>query len=152
MKALYKKFHHLDQLIKSTEMETVNNFLCNECGKGYEEEYQMLVHQYHTHDKTPFKCVDCGVCGIGRQWFSNHRRQHREKRKKTLKTYKCHLCPYEQHDLPNFRRHAKCHTAKPDGPKKQKKSRTCGSCGKIFARKDSFDRHTKVHLKDTAQG
>ena len=111
----------------------------------------MVVHKNHTHDKTLFKCKECGQCGIGRSWFSNHRRKHREKTKKTLKVYTCQMCPYEQHNLHNFRRHAKRHMIKPDRPKKQRKSRTCESCGKIFVRKYNFDRHMKAHLKDTAE-
>ena len=124
-------------------MNIISNFLCNECGKGFGEEYQMLVHQYHTHDKTPFKCEECGECGVGRQKFYSHRRKHTKQKEKL---YKCNFCHFEQlGNLASFKQHTECHMARPE------ESSYCQPCGKILVGKDNFENHMNVHLPDTTQ-
>ena len=126
-------------------MEMISKFLCNECGKGFEEEVLLFLHQYTTHDKTPFECEECGKNGVGQQKLYNHMKKHREEK---LKIYKCHLCPFEDQNLAIFQRHAELHTVEPEKPKK---SKHCEPCGKTFATENFFDHYMKVHVQDTDQ-
>ena len=102
---------------------------------------QLGLHQYAVHTEKPFECAQCGERGSGVQKFQNHMRKH----KKQKNVSKCELCEFETPHAGNLKRHVK-HTAV-----KPKKSKSIKACGKTFDRKDSFDRHMKVHLKESAQ-
>ena len=95
-----------DQLRKSTEMDATDEFSCNQCGKYFEEEVFLFLHQYKNHDKTPFKCKECGESGVGQQKLYYHMKSHRELK---LKIYRCHLCPFENPRLDVFQKHAQLH-------------------------------------------
>ena len=51
-------------------------FLCNECGKNFEEEEYLYMHQSTTHDMNTFTCEQCGENVVGKQTLKNHRRKH----------------------------------------------------------------------------
>ena len=51
-------------------------FLCNECGKNFEEEAYLYMHQSTTHDMNTFTCEQCGENVVGKQTLKNHRREH----------------------------------------------------------------------------
>ena len=123
----------------------VSSFQCYECGKGFEEEVFLFLHQYSTHDKTPFKCDKCGDCGVGQQRLYNHMKKHREEK---LKIYKCHLCPFEEQNLVTFQKHAELHTVEPEKPEK---SKYCEPCGKAIFTENYFDHYMKAHVQETDQ-
>ena len=121
-----------------------SSFLCYECGKGFEQEVFLFLHQYSTHDKTPFKCDQCGECGVGQQRLFNHMKKHREEK---LKIYKCHLCPFEEENMTTFQEHAELHTVEPE-----KKAKHCDPCGKVFVTEENyFDHYMQAHVKETDQ-
>ena len=125
-------------------MDLVNTFQCYECGKGFEQEVFLFLHQYSTHDKTPFKCDECGESGVGQQKLYNHMKNHREEK---LKIYKCHLCPFEEQNLITFKEHAELHTVEPE-----KKAKHCDPCGKEFVSEENyFDHYIKAHVQETDQ-
>ena len=124
----------------------VSSFQCYECGKGFEEEVFLFLHQYSTHDKTPFKCDKCGDCGVGQQRLYNHMKKHREEK---LKIYKCHLCPFEEQNLSIFQKHAELHTVEPEKP--DEKSKYCEPCGKAIFTENYFDHYMKAHVQETDQ-
>ena len=71
------------------------DFLCNECGKSYEEEVNLAVHQVRTHDKKSFTCEKCEETFIGKTTCSNQMRKHNSAVAKAKALRKCDICPYE---------------------------------------------------------
>ena len=62
------------------------------------------------------------------------------------------MCQFETPHPGNFKRHMSLHTAvRAVKAQKSKSPKTCEPCGKTFARKDVFDKHLKVHMKDSDQ-
>ena len=51
-------------------------FLCNECGKNFEEEAYLYMHQSTTHDMNTFTCEQCGENVVGKKILKNHMRKH----------------------------------------------------------------------------
>ena len=47
-------------------------FLCNECGKNFEEEAYLYMHQSRTHDMNTFSCEKCGENVVGKKPLNNH--------------------------------------------------------------------------------
>ena len=90
------------------------DFLCNECGKCYEEEVNLAVHQIRTHDKRSFTCEKCGETLIGRSTYNNHIRKHNSAVAKPKALQKCDICPYETTDPSNLKHLStlKMHTRK----------------------------------------
>ena len=123
----------------------MDNFLCIECGKCFEEEVNLAVHQIRAHDKRSFTCVHCGETCVGKTYYHSHMRIHNGVAKpKTLR--KCDICQYETTDPSNLRKHTnKLHG---ENPKRNKILKKCNECGKVFPRKDSLDRHLKYHQKN----
>ena len=73
-------------------------FLCNECGKNFEEEAYLYMHQSRTHDMNTFSCEKCGENVVGRKTLENHMRKHNTAVGKLNKIRKCDICPYETKD------------------------------------------------------
>ena len=62
------------------------------------------------------------------------------------------VCQFETPHHGNPKRHMSLHTSvKVVKAQKSKSPKTCEPCGKTFARKDVFDKHVKVHMKDSDQ-
>ena len=52
-------------------------FLCIECGKSFEEEAFLYIHQNKTHDKTAVRsCEKYGESFVGKVALQNHKRKH----------------------------------------------------------------------------
>ena len=123
----------------------MGTFLCIECGKSFEEEAFLYIHQNKTHDKTVRSCEKCGESFVGKVALQNHKRKHNNAVAKMKAMMKYEICPYETSNLANLKRHTKAvHSEK---PQKMKKSTECGECGKTFGRKDHLDKHVKKHVK-----
>ena len=123
----------------------MGTFLCSECGKSFTEEAYLYIHQTRVHDKTLLTCDTCGENCVGKVALQNHKRKHTAVAKPKLKTIlKCEICAFETSNMANLRRHKGVHIEK---PQKKKKPTECEECGKTFARKDSLDKHVKVHKK-----
>ena len=52
------------------------DFLCNECGKCFEQGVNLAVHQIRTYDKRSFTCEKCGEASVGKSTYNNHMRKH----------------------------------------------------------------------------
>ena len=62
---------------------------------------------------------------------------------------KCDICPYETTDPTNLKKHTK--NVQKEKPKGNNNPKKCHECGKTFPRKDSLDRHVKIHQKENSQ-
>ena len=133
-----------DQLKKSTEMDATDEFSCNQCGKYFEEEVFLFLHQYKNHDKTPFECEECGESGVGQQKLYYHMKYHREAR---LKIYRCHLCPFEEPKLDVFQKHAQLHALETETAQKEAQSKS-DSSDKDFLGQDNHDEHNQPHKQE----
>ena len=78
-------------------------FLCIECGKSFEEEAFLFIHQNKTHDKTVRSCEKCGESFVGKVALQNHKRKHNNAVAKMKAMMKCEICPYETSNLANLR-------------------------------------------------
>ena len=108
----------------------------------FSEEAYLYIHQTRVHDKTLLTCDKCGENCVGKIALNNQKRKHKTAVAKLKAILKCEICAFETSNLANLRRHTKgVHIEK---PQKKKKST---ECGKTFARKDSLDKHVKVHKK-----
>ena len=124
------------------------DFLCNECGKCFEEELNLAVHQFRTHDKRSFTCEKCYETFIGQSNYNNHMRKHNSAVAKPKALRKCDICPYETTDPANLSKHTK--NVHKEKTKRSKSPKECHDCGKVFSRKDTLDRHVKIHQKDNS--
>ena len=66
----------LDWSVVKRHCTNMGVFLCNECGKNFEEEAYLYMHQSTTHDMNTFTCEQCGENVVGKQTLKNHRRKH----------------------------------------------------------------------------
>ena len=121
-------------------MDATDEFSCNQCGKYFEEEVFLFLHQYKNHDKTPFRCEECGESGEGQQKLYYHMKSHREAR---LKIYRCHLCPFEEPKLDVFQKHAQLHDDETEKAQREAESKSHSS-GKDFRGQDTHDEHNLI--------
>ena len=123
----------LDWSVDKRHCTSMGVFLCNECGKNFEEEAYLYMHQSRTHDMGTFSCEKFGENVVGKKTLENHMRKHNTAVGKLKTTRKCDICPYETKDQANLSKHTKrVHSEKPE---KVKKSRDCSDCGKNFSEK-----------------
>ena len=125
-------------------MDATDEFSCNQCGKYFEEEVFLFLHQYKNHDKTPFSCEECGESGEGQQKLYYHMKSHRKAR---LKIYRCHLCPFEEPKLDVFQKHAQLHADETEKAQKEAESKRHSS-GKDFFGQDTHDEHNQPHKQE----
>ena len=94
-------------------------FLCNECGKNFEEEVYLYMHQSTTHDMNTYIYMWACENVVGKQTLKNHRREHNTAVGKLKTSRKCDICPYETKDQSNLSKHTKrVHSEKPENVKK----------------------------------
>ena len=106
--------------------------LCNYCGKIFEEEADLYIHQNRTHDKRSFACEICNESLIGKVTLSNHMRSHKSSVGKSKNLKKCEACPYQTNDQANLNKHTKrVHSEK---HQEVKKLREYADCGKNFSK------------------
>ena len=90
------------------------DFLCNECGKSFEEEENLAEHQIRTHDKRSFTREKCGETSVGKSTYNNHMRKNNSAVAKPKALRKCDICPYETTNPGNLSKHTRnVHKEKP---------------------------------------
>ena len=127
-----------NQWCKYTDMDAIADFSCNQCGKHFDEEVFLFLHQYKNHDKTPFKCKECGESGVGQQKLYYHMKSHRELK---LKIYRCHLCPFENPRLDVFQKHAQLHAFEREKAQKEAESQD-------FLGQNEHNEHNQPHEQE----
>ena len=106
----------------------MENIICAECGKSFENEKKMKKH-LNTHSKKLLKCEECGIEVEGQIKLKNHKRSHKtqackfceivfnfsslDKHMKSCQfnskkeTFSCDLCDYKTTLKLNLHRHKK---------------------------------------------
>ena len=125
-------------------------FLCNECGKSFEDEIGFVLHETRTHDNRTFPCEKCSETLVGYSKYNNHMRKHKSVEAKAKAPRKCDSCPYETTNPSNLSRHVTLvHKEK---QKRKNNPKECNDCGKVFSQKYALDKHAKIHQKNEFQG
>ncbi|KAM7225374.1 hypothetical protein CapIbe_023351 [Capra ibex] len=112
--------------------DTERRFVCQQCGKSFTRNSNLVKHQVIHSGEKPFKCGECGK--LFRRNFSllEHQRIHSGE-----KPYACGECGKTFTRGSNLIKHQIIHTGeKPYG---------CDECGKRFGRNFTLMEHQRIH-------
>ncbi|KAM4640685.1 uncharacterized protein O3C94_015273 isoform 2-T3 [Discoglossus pictus] len=107
-------------------------YMCSECHKCFTRRSNLVAHQRtHTGDK-PHVCPDCGKGFSTRPQLVAHHRSHTGER-----PYVCQKCGKGYYTKGHLAAHHRSHT--------QERPYVCQKCGKGFSQKSSLDGHHRTH-------
>ncbi|XP_077322536.1 uncharacterized protein LOC143956231 [Lithobates pipiens] len=124
--------HNSDLLIHKRLHRGKVPFVCSVCGKFFSSNSYLMVHlRLHAGEK-PFGCTECGKSFKSNSHLVTHMRIHRGE-----KPFVCAECGKSFNDKSNFGRHQRIHTGE--------KPYTCDQCGRGFNRKANLLIHERTH-------
>ncbi|XP_040178178.1 oocyte zinc finger protein XlCOF7.1-like [Rana temporaria] len=124
--------HNSDLLIHKRLHRGKVPFICSVCGKLFSSNSYLMVHlRLHAGEK-PFSCTECGKSFKSNSHLVTHMRIHRGE-----KPFVCAECGKSFNDKSNFGRHKRIHTGE--------KPYTCDLCGRGFNRKANLLIHERTH-------
>ncbi|XP_047497470.1 gastrula zinc finger protein XlCGF8.2DB-like [Penaeus chinensis] len=92
---------------------------CSECGKKFDNKFQLESHIFSHTGEPPFECVDCGKIFQQQYALKNHLLIHK-------KTFACTVCGKRLLNYQNLARHIQTHS--------EEKPHKCSVCGRGFVR------------------
>ncbi|XP_073450322.1 uncharacterized protein [Aquarana catesbeiana] len=124
--------YHSDMDRRNGTHQSVKNFFCPECGKGFSQNSALKIHRKRHVAEKPFSCPECGNCFRYESELVMHHRTHLAE--KQFPCTDCGKCFMWESELVT---HRSTHS--------MEKPYTCGECGKCFADKRGLHRHYKSH-------
>ncbi|XP_068112200.1 zinc finger protein 436-like [Hyperolius riggenbachi] len=110
----------------------VKQHICNECGKCFAYNSDLLVHKRLHRGKVPFVCSICGKCFSSNSYLMVHLRLHAGE-----KPFGCNECGKSFKSNSHLVTHLRIHRGE--------KPFICAECGKSFNDKSNFGRHKRIH-------
>ena len=147
---------------KTQDLLNSSNYLCSECGKGFEKNWMLKRHTDAAHPVSTFECDICFKTFKSRKACYDHKsRSHKSKLcencnvevkassfpthvKKCLniaKSYSCEHCEYKTIRRRDLTRHMKTHW------EKEKHMYYCDKCDYSSKKKGHLKEHMKSHYK-----
>nr|XP_020634880.1 zinc finger protein 239-like [Pogona vitticeps] len=109
-------------------------FECSQCGKGFPQRRNLMIHQKSPTGEKLYKCSQCGNSFSQRRNLSTHQRLHTG-----AKPYKCSHCG-KYYSLGKYlKRHQSIHTGA------ETKGYKCSQCGKSFNQEKGLLVHRWIH-------
>uniref|UniRef100_A0A8C5MGB4 C2H2-type domain-containing protein n=1 Tax=Leptobrachium leishanense TaxID=445787 RepID=A0A8C5MGB4_9ANUR len=110
----------------------MNQYVCTDCGKCFNERAYLLKHQMMHMGERPFSCLECGKCFRKKRSLIIHQRIHTGER-----PFACPDCDKSFTQVSTLLSHRRIHTGEKPFP--------CSYCGKCFKDKSSLVRHHRIH-------
>ena len=108
---------------------------CDQCGKSFANNSNLLRHKNIHADLKPFKCNDCGKCFRQKSYLKLHNLIHTNEL-----PHSCDSCPKRFRLVDSLRRHMVIHS--------DQQPFSCELCGRKFKCKRSLKRHQVTHTKE----
>ena len=139
------------------------DFLCQECGQGFEIRWKLESHMKFQHDTKIFKCIKCGEEIIGKGKYDNHLKTHKtttckacwlmvpanswssHKLKCTGNLLSCEKCSYTTPLKGHLNRHNSQIHENIEPKIKEEILHSCVHCKKNFKMKKHLNFHVKTH-------
>ena len=139
------------------------DFLCQECGQGFEIRWKLESHIKFQHDTNIFKCIKCGEEIIGKGKYDNHLKTHKtttckacwlmvpanswssHKLKCTGNLLSCEKCLYTTPLKGHLNRHNSQIHETVEPKIKDEILNSCVHFKKTFKMKKILDKHVKIH-------
>lgn len=107
-------------------------FICSNCGKGFLQNRDLIVHRRIHRGPKPCICSECGKGFVNKSNLTVHRRIHTGE-----KPYVCNECGKAFIQKGDLIAHQRFHTGKTPF--------VCSECGKCFSWSSSLIKHERIH-------
>lgn len=123
-----------DETNERHELNTSNQFECDECDKTYKNKYGLKFHKQTEHSgEKPFQCPICGTVIK----FRNKVRAHLDSHPGDDGRYNCHKCNLSFETSTELKYHKREHFVRKDSYK-------CEECDKTYAHSSSLRNHKQA--------